>query len=254
VFEVSPPKQTGGASTEKVLHRFAGIASGKQYGDGGNPNGGLVLDNKGNIYGTTYVGGYNCPHSSNQGCGTAFRVAPPAKKDGTRAERILHEFHRTDSDGGNPMAGLTLDAKGELYGTTLNGGPGLYGTVFRLRPPRGKSGVWDQVLLWSFNDNDNRGIDPMAGVVFDSGGSLYGTTNGGSPNSRRGNVFRLTPAPGGHWKFDVIYSFADSPDGAYPAAGVILDVQGNLYSTTQYGGTGTECGFQGCGTAFEVGR
>ncbi len=159
VFEISPPKQKGGAWTQKVLHNFAGIANGQQTGDGANPNGGLVLDGKGSVYGTTYIGGYNCPHNSNQGCGTAFELKPPTKKGGAWRETVLHHFNRSNSDGGNPMAGMVFDVKGRPYGTTLNGGPDGGGNVFRLTPRPKNTGPWTETVLHAFGNN-TFGYDP----------------------------------------------------------------------------------------------
>jgi uncharacterized repeat protein (TIGR03803 family) len=248
-FELIPPKEKGGKWTQKVLHAFSGIATGKQFGDGANPNGGLVLDSKGTIYGTTYIGGYNCPHNSNQGCGTVFKLGPPTMNGGARTEAILHRFKRDTSDGGNPMAGLRFDGIGNLYGTTLNGGPGQYGTVFRLVPTPAKSGSWTETIVHGFKDDDH-GADPMAGLIFDSTGNLYGTTLGGV--THYGVVFRLQPPKhGSSWSLAVLYNLTGSPDGDHPTAAVTFDSEGNLYSTTEWGGTGQSCQ-GGCGTVFEV--
>jgi hypothetical protein len=118
VFQLSPPKTKGGKWTEKVLHGFAGIAQGKQFGDGANPNGGLVLDSKGKVYGTTYIGGYNCPHNSNQGCGTVFQLHPPATKGGAWTEKVIHRFNPANAYEAWPMAGLIMDRNGRVFGTT----------------------------------------------------------------------------------------------------------------------------------------
>jgi uncharacterized repeat protein (TIGR03803 family) len=248
VFELSPPKNKGGQWTEKVLHSFAGIANGQQTGDGANPNGGLVLDSKGIVYGTTYIGGYNCPHNSNQGCGTVFELKPPPTKGGAWTEAVLHRFKRDTSDGGNPMAGLRFDGVGNLYGTTLNGGPGQYGTVFALRPPSKGAGAWVETLLHGFKD-DQQGADPEASLILDAHGDLYGTALGGG--THRGVAFRLTrPKPGNSWPLTVLYNLTGSPDGDHPTAALIFDSKGNLYSTTEWGGTGQCQG--GCGTVFGI--
>jgi hypothetical protein len=146
VFKLSPPKTKGGKWTEKVLHAFVGIGTGKQFGDGASPNGGLVLDSKGTIYGTTYIGGCNCPHHSNQGCGIAFELGPPSKRGGAWTETVLYRFTGTP-DGGAPLAGLVFDTKGNLYGTTLLGGGGNSGegTVFSL--VRNTNGSWKERVL-----------------------------------------------------------------------------------------------------------
>jgi uncharacterized repeat protein (TIGR03803 family) len=253
VFEISPPKQKGGAWTQKVLHDFAGIASGKQYGDGAEPNGGLVLDTKGTIYGTSYIGGYNCPHNSNQGCGTVFELKPPTKKGGAWREMVLHHFNRTNSDGGNPMAGLAFGSDEKLYGTTLNGGPEGGGIVFRLTPRFKNTGPWTETILYAFGNNAF-GYDLEAPVVLDSSGNFYSAANTGSGGAAYGNVFRLKPPKrkGQQWGLGVLYDFAGVPDGANPAAGLIFDSSSNLYGTTQYGGSGSGCSFNGCGVVFEV--
>jgi uncharacterized repeat protein (TIGR03803 family) len=243
VFELSPPKK-GGAWTEKVLHSFAGIARGQQTGDGANPNGGLVLDSKGSVYGTTYIGGYNCPHNSNQGCGTVFELAPPITKGGAWTETVLHHFNRDTSDNGLPSAGLVMDAKDNLYGTTV-------GTIFRLAPPSAKSSRWRETILYTFGQN---AYDPKGGLIFDQSGNLYGTTYVGGGGSLQGSAFRLKPPNknAGTWTFGVIHGFLGPPDGEFPTAGLVFGKNGDLYSATQAGGTGTGCGVGGCGTVFEV--
>lgn len=129
VFELSPPKMKGGKWREKVLHGFAGSP------DGAAPNGDLVLDSKGAVYGTTYLGGKSsCTEVNQHGCGIAFRLMPPAKKGGAWTEMVLHRFQGNTSDGANPKAGLRFDTAGNLYGTTVECGPLRAGTVFSLSP------------------------------------------------------------------------------------------------------------------------
>ena len=94
VFELSPPKKHGGKWTEKVLHGFKGMKAGSSIGDGANPNGGLVLDDGGALYGTTYEGGYDCPHNSGQGCGTVFELKAPTKEGGAWRRRYFIVFTR----------------------------------------------------------------------------------------------------------------------------------------------------------------
>ena len=118
VFELSPPKIKGGKWTEKVLHSFAGGS------DGANPNGGLVLDSKGNVYGTTYGGGNESGECGSLGCGTAFELTPPTQKGCAWAENVLHRFNYNTLDASSPTAGLVLDRNGNLYGTSMSGGPG----------------------------------------------------------------------------------------------------------------------------------
>jgi hypothetical protein len=246
VFELSPPKTKGGKWTEKVLHAFAGGT------DGANPNGGPLLDGKGNVYGTTYMGGDQNGECAGGGCGTAFELDPPAKTGGAWKEKIIHRF-QGGQDGDNPWAGLVFGENGDPYGTTLTGGAnGGGGTVFRLTPPSNGSGPWKKVILYGFNGTGG-GLDAESPIVFDSKGNLYGTTLDSGGNYY-GTVYRLRPPKkkGDTWTFNMLYGFQAPPDGGQPAAGLVFDKSGNLYSTTTQGGSGTGCGFQGCGTVFEV--
>jgi uncharacterized repeat protein (TIGR03803 family) len=245
-FELSPPAQKGGAWTETLLYSFRGSAS----KDGANPNGGLIFDSKGAIYGTTQFGGnleQGCRLDQGEGCGTVFTLKPPAKKGGTWAERILYRF-KSDPDAGEPVAGLVFDTSGNLYGTTLGGGKTGLGTIFQLK--RGIGSRWIETVLYRFDDG-KAGAYPMAGLIFDSSGDIYGTVSGG--HQFRGDFFRMKPPgrKGGGWSLTVLYGFTGSPDAAHPAASLLPDQAGNLYGTTQWGGTGQSCQ-GGCGTLVEV--
>jgi hypothetical protein len=233
VFRLSPPTRKGGKWTERVLHSF------KSGSDGANPNGGLVLDHQGAIYGTTYGGGNESGECGAGGCGTVFELDPPTEKGGAWSEKRLHVF-ADGKDGGFPSAGVIFDSAGNLYGTTLS-------TVFRLTQPSEKSGSWSETILYTF-DTDAYGPEDVP--VFDKNGNLYGTTYSGDTFS--GTVFRLKPPSqkGDRWTFAILYGFTGTSDGAQPAASLVFDTHGNLYSTTQLGGTGT-CTF-GCGTVFEI--
>jgi hypothetical protein len=174
---------------------------------------------------------------------------------GAWSEKVLHRFDRTSSDGGNPMAGLVFGADQKLYGTTLNGGPEAGGIAFRLSLPRKRSGAWTETVLHAFGNN-TFGYDLEAPLVVDSSGNLYGTANTGSGGAAYGDVFRLKlPSRKGQgWTLSVLYDFAGVPDGGNPAAGLIFDKAGDLYSTTQYGGNGTGCNSRGCGAVFQIGH
>ena len=242
VFEVSPPKTKSGKWKENVLYSFK---SGK---GGANPNGGLVFDSEGNVYGTTVIGGYNCPHHSGQGCGTAFELQPPTQESRSWTVKILHRF-RDEGDGTGPNGGLVFDAKGWLYGTTGGGGSGNgLGVVFRLL--RSQSG-WAETVLYSFQGSGD-GRNPEGVLTFDGSGNLYGTTNAGGTYFG-GTFFRLKrPATqGGKWRFALLYSFMGPPDAEFPASRLVFDRAGNLYSTTLNGGNGGTCQ-GGCGAIFEV--
>jgi hypothetical protein len=242
VFELSPPKTKGSKWTEKVLYGF------KNGKDGANPNGGLVLDGKGTIYGTTFGGGNENGTCGTVGCGTAFKLSPPTKKGAAWTEEILHRF--TDgNDGAQPGAGVIIGDKGSLYGGAEGGAKGG-GVVFRLAATTG--GRWKETVLYAFTAAPYGGYDPTA-ALFDKSGNLYGTTNVGPGEARDGSVFRLKPpsGKGSKWTFDVLYGFTGSPDGSQPAAQLIFGGNGRLYGTTQLGGTGTSCSGY-CGTVFEV--
>ena len=237
VFELTPG--ANGVWTESVLYNFHGID------DGYTPVAGLVFDDAGNLFGTTSYGGVG-------GWGTVFELTPGT--DGAWTETILYSF--TDgADGADPSASLTLDSSGAVYGTTQNGGdvncPGNdnygCGTVFQLT--KNSDNTWAETVLYSFTDSDDGGY-PLGNVIFDSEGTLYGTTpNGGAGSS--GTVFSLTPNANRSWSLSTIYDFEGAPDGRGPSAGLIFGKNGQLYGTTQGGGT-TGCNAGGCGTVFEL--
>jgi uncharacterized repeat protein (TIGR03803 family) len=231
VFKLSPPKTKGGKWAEHVLHSFAGGT------DGANPKGSLVLDNKGAIYGTTAGGGgASCQGS---GCGTVFELKPPTKKGGAWTEKILHRF-TGGNDGEIPNGGLIFDAKGALYGTTINGGPGFFGTVFKLSPPNGPGRLWTETFLHVFSScNPTVPCEPNTGVIFDSAGNLYGVATD--------FLFRMMPPVSrwDHWSFAVLYMFQGSPDGSGPND-LIFGSAGAIYGTTAGGGT------SGNATVFRV--
>jgi uncharacterized repeat protein (TIGR03803 family) len=170
---------------------------------------------------------------------------------------VIHNFSG-GGDGANPYAGLTMDAAGNLYGTTLNGGAG-YGGVFKLK--RAGSG-FTLNPIYSFTGG-NDGAGPVARVVIGSNGTLYGTAHaGGQQNCANfqfpgcGLVFNLRPQPRAcntalcPWTESVLYSFTGASDGANPWGNVIFDQSGNLYGTTEFGGI-PSCG-NGCGTVFKL--
>jgi uncharacterized repeat protein (TIGR03803 family) len=245
----------------QVIHHFSAST------DGSRPNG-LTRDAAGNFYGTTSDGGPS-------GLGTVFKLDAA-----THAVTVLHNFTDTP-DGANPMASVTLDPAGNLYGTTRYGGSDGLGAVFKID----SSGV--ETIVHSFIDWD--GLWPSASLVRDPAGNLYGTTsNGGShtggvifkigpagvertvyqfedqsasPNGLArgaagslygttvrgghddvGTVFRLRPGP----VYILVHSFTGGSDGGSPQAESLLDDTGNLYSTTTYGGD------FGAGTVFKV--
>src|SRR5579872_2745975 len=117
-------------------------------------------------------------------------------------------------------------------------------------------GQAQEKVLWSFGIASNDGMNPVSTLISDSGGNLYGTTTYGGVNNA-GIVFELTPQAGGTWNENILYNFCSQTnctDGEFPIAGLVLDAMGNLYGTTQYGGTQSACqaGLNGCGTAYEL--
>ena len=205
-----------------VLHNFKGGT------DGQNPEGILVMDKAGSLFGTTTAGGAS-------GAGTVFGVTS------TGEEKVLHSFTGTP-DGADPEAGLAWDAAGNLYGTTTAGGASGNGTVFKLSPPKQTGAAWTEEVLYSFGTGTD-GATPVAGVAFDAAGNLYGTTSAGGTFGY-GTVFQLAPSGSG-WTENILHNFQDSDDGAVPYAGLISD-KGNFY------GAATEGGIGGGGTVFEL--
>lgn len=236
--------------TEKVLHNFAGIEMLAVAGDGGSPNGSLILDSVGNIYGTTSVGGFNCPHSSQEGCGTVFELAPNGK-DGTWREVILHVFEDIP-DGRKPFVGLVTDGSGNLYGTTFLGGNEGSGALFRLAiPQRGDQWVEDVLFSWS----GSYGYQPSGPPLIDlSHGLIYLTATGGG-TSKGGTLSELRRASDSitataAWVDTVLYNFSGkSTSAAYPYS-KLVPYGGGLYGNSLYGGSGPCQG--GCGTVYKA--
>ena len=257
-----------------ILHTFL------DGDDGGTPNTPVILDRKGNLYGTALQGGANND-------GVVFKITPKGDEttlysfaggsdgdkpeagvvidkngnlygttnlggpsdqgtafrlatDGT--ETVLHAF-TGGSDGGYPQANLLLDSAGDLYGTTVSGGRGCSdgcGTIFKIAP----DGTF--TTLYTFAGGDD-GWFIMAGLIADRKGNLYGTAQVGGSHGF-GTVFRLSQ----RGAFKVLYAFQGGNDGAYPQAGLIRDASGNLYGTTRSGGGSNACGDYGCGTIFRL--
>jgi uncharacterized repeat protein (TIGR03803 family) len=226
VFKITPQGK------ETVLHSFKGTG-----GDGATPVAPVVMDAAGNLYGTTEYGGlYSCGPN---GCGTVFKI------DATGKETVLYRFTGIPGvDGMNPEQGLVLDSKGNLYGTTFQGGTydssgNSYGIVFKITPA-GK-----ETVLHSFNPTappyDDGGWPLGGSLVRDSAGNLYGTTNIGGLGSL-GTVFKLLP----NRQMNILHSFFGGDDGMYPYGSLVREPSGNLYGVTYFGGV------FGGGTAFKL--
>ena len=232
VFELSPA--VGGGWTENILYNFGGTST-----DGTNPYGTLIFDTAGNLYGTTEGGGTGVCDQGENSCGTVFELKP--KAGGGWEEKVLYNFGSTSTDGYYPGAGLIFDATGNLYGTTSRGGTYGFGTVFELTHTA--DGSWTEKVLHRFNGTDDGEI-PLASLVFDPAGNLYGTTSDGG-SFHAGGIFELKRGAGGSWTTKMLHFFNDG-DGRTPYASLILDAAGNLYGTTQIGGPNHG------GTVFEL--
>lgn len=232
IYELTP--SPGGTWSMTILHLFEGS-------DGRYPMAGLKMDSAGNLYGTTYEGGTTAR-------GTVFQLAPGIGGKWTYAD--LYSFNG-GTDGEYPESNIVLDAAGNLYGTTFQGGRGGKGTVFELS--HNTDGTWSETVLKSFTGPD--GAYPSAGVTLDGAGNLYGTTAQGGGSGCEGNgcgiVFRLMPASGGSWTETIMHTFTGGADGAVPFSQIGLDGSGNAYGTTYQGG-GSGCHGIGCGTVFEL--
>jgi uncharacterized repeat protein (TIGR03803 family) len=214
VFKLTPPEQSGGNWTARTLHIFQGQP------DGEYPGGNLVMDSEGNLYGTAGGG--------SQGGGVIFEITAAGK------EKILYNFKLNKIDGHGP-SGLLRDSQGNFYGTTGGGGPTNNGTVYEL------TAAGEEKVLYSFTGFPD-GYTPEGPLVMDTQGNLYGTTFKGGPKFA-GTVFQVTPAG----VETILHAFeANSTDGQYPYAGLVMDSQGNLYGTTGYGGDNA------FGTVFEI--
>jgi uncharacterized repeat protein (TIGR03803 family) len=232
VFELQPPTGKATSWIGTVLHNFSGT-------DGSSAGAGLVSDKTGNLYGTRELGG-------RWGLGVVFELSPPAAGKTAWTTTVIHEF--TGSDGGNPAAALTLDAAGNLYGTTLFGGTDNGGIVFKFtRPAAGKT-AWAETVLHRFND-DLDGVTPFGGVIFDEAGNLYGTTADGGA-AGEGTVYKLARPAAGQttWTETVLHSFVNA-GGSGPDVQLIFDAAGNLYGTAEFGG-----GLNSYGTVFKLTR
>jgi uncharacterized repeat protein (TIGR03803 family) len=224
---------------ETMLHKFSGTP------DGEDPEALLVEDVAGNLYGTTYLGGVF--HNA----GTIFKM------DDKGDETVLYSFctQTNCTDGQFPYPGVILDATGSVYGAAFSGGDSDAGVVYKL-DTTGK-----ETVLYSFSGTSD-GSHPVSVLLADAAGNLYGTTEYGGnfqancAQSGCGVVFKLSPQSDGIWKETTLYAFCSETscaDGYAPLAGpLVRDSAGNLYGTTEFGGTSTNCNGEGCGVVFKL--
>jgi uncharacterized repeat protein (TIGR03803 family) len=225
VYEMTP---SNGGWRYQVLYTFT---NGQ---DGANPVSLLLFDSAGNLYGTTQSGGLaGC---GGFGCGTVYRLSP---SQSGWTEHTLYSFH-DGTDGAQPMGGLIADSAGNLYGATGGSDASPGGTVYEISPAGGG---------WTFNliyDLPGEGLGPVANLVRDGAGNLYGASWGNGAFGQ-GVVFKLTPTSNG-WIYTSLHDFTGGTDGANAEGGLIMDSNGTLYGTTYDGGS-SSCA---CGVVFEI--
>jgi uncharacterized repeat protein (TIGR03803 family) len=220
-------KRNKKAWTMKVLYAFSGS------GDGGCPTA-VTLDDAGNLYGTTIVGG-----SSGADDGVVFSLT----RSQHWTESVYYEFLGED-DGFSPAGPLLRDHAGNLYGTAEGGQYEGYGVVYELSP--NANGSWTYTALHEFSGGSNDGGNPFGGVAMDAVGNIYGMTSEGGSSCNCGVVYELSPNSG-TWTETILYAFTGSPDGANPEfAQPTIDKSGDLYGTTERGGANND------GTVFEL--
>jgi len=221
VFELTPPVTRCGSAvcpwSLTILYRFTGQA------DGGNPAG-VIFDQVGNLYGTTFYGGNMTGQCAPYGCGVVYKLSP---SNGGWTETVLYAFNGGTNDGANPPEDVIFDSSGNLYSMTTFGGTEGAGTVFKLTP---SGSGWTESVLHNFG-NGSDGKYPSSALILDGSGNFYGTTQGGG-NDGLGTVYSLSPSGSG-WTEAVLYSFNGSYGDEYPQFGrLFLDAPGNLYGTT----------------------
>ena len=214
------------AQTFTTVHSFTGA-------EGANPYAGLVQGADGNLYGTTTDGGAN-------GSGNVFRVTTSGNVTS------LYDFcqQANCADGQFPVAPLVMGPDGQFYGSTQNGGANNWGTIFKIT----SGGVL--TTLHSFNVID--GVSPYGPLLLASNGNFYGTTNeaGGCTSGGCGTIFTISSSG----KFKTLYNFCSQTncsDGEFPVGGLIEASDGNLYGTTNAGGSSV-CAGGGCGTVYRI--
>jgi uncharacterized repeat protein (TIGR03803 family) len=241
VFELSPPTTAGGAWTETVLYIFP--ADGSQ---GFWPEGNLVMDSAGNLYGTTTQGGAGSAPNCFGGCGTLFEISPPTTAGGPWTGGAIHSFGVTAGDGLQPANNLVMRGDA-IYGTTITGGTGSCtdgcGTFFQFVH---SDSAWSENILFSFDFTElgSEGAFPFGSVTFDPAGNVYGTTRqggdecGASIYGTCGTIYELSPpaVSGNPWTLATLYVFTGGQDGGSPYDTLLRDPAGNLYGTANVGG------------------
>jgi uncharacterized repeat protein (TIGR03803 family) len=213
VFQVTP------AGVHTVLYNFTGGA------DGGEPYKGVTLDANGDLYGTAVTGGGG---SCEGGCGVLFKLT---NSGGTWTQSVVHTF-TGGIDGSGPGSPVSIDKFGNIYGTTPTGGANGVGVVYRINPDG--SGGWKFRVIHTFTGGADGSGGSAGRLLIDAQGNLYGVCTVGGANGF-GTVYKMSSNQG-VWQLQTLYAFKDSPDGALPYGGLVLDNHGSLYGTTYYAG------------------
>ncbi len=232
IYRLTP--SPGGGYAETIVYDFGG---GNGLAGGLYPYGNVVLDAAGNLYGTTLNGGVNS-------FGIVYKLSPAP--GGGYAESVLYAFDGSTYDGGELVGGLVLDGAGNILGVNQVGAGHGYGCVFELSPAAG--GAYSLSIVYSFTGGTDGGT-PLAGLIMDGAGNLFGTTSGSYLTSWFGAVYELTPTAGGGYSEVTLHTFTAALDGAVPSAGLTMDGAGNLYGTTRLG---SGMGGNGIGTVFKL--
>lgn len=210
--------------TESTLHTFTEATNFW-------PQGTLIEDSAGNLYGITKGGG-------TYGVGTVYELSPPVSGSTTWTLTTLYSFVPYGGGGYVPISELIQDSSGAFYGTTYSGGDPICscGVVYKLTPPAVKGGAWTETVLYAFTMQNSDGRLPAeATLTMASQGIIYGVTiAGGAWNS--GTIFQLTPGTGGTYSESVLYSFGNTGDASIPNGPLTVDASGTFYGVTSLGG------------------
>lgn len=225
VFKLTPTSPT--TWRESVLYNFTcGF-------DGKNPHGGVTLNSKGDLFGTTTAGGSGGA-CTGDGCGVIYELTPAG-------ERVLYNF-TGGNDGFGPGGPLSFDKQGRLYGTTPDGGAYSQGVVYQLAR---SGGSWRFNVIHAFTGGADGGVGSLGSLLIDESNAIYGVTELGGAHSA-GTVFKLAPESGGTYDLTTLYAFKGMPDAGSAYGGLLADASGDLFGTTYYGGA------KGAGSVFEL--
>jgi uncharacterized repeat protein (TIGR03803 family) len=233
VFRLSP--DGAGGWTKTVLHHFNG------FSDGLNPYGGVAIDPQGNLYGTTTAGG-NGGICAEDGCGVVFKLT---KQGSDYTFGVIHDF-TGGNDGWGAGGQPALDAAGNVYGTTPNGGRNAIGVVYRLSPDG--AGGYNFRVIHAFTGGDDGGTGGLGRLLVDRAGkNVFGIATVGGAHGA-GVAYRLRLMSNGRWAQTTLYAFQGAPDAGFPYGGLSRDRAGNLYGTTYYDGA------DGYGTVYQLSK